>query len=185
MMDEEAKKELLSIARQAVEAAVRGEKLPEFKSTTDELQTKSGVFVTIKKPGRLRGCIGQFSSKLPLYQTVAEKAVASATQDPRFLADPITPAELSEIDIEISVLSPMRRIENPLDLELGKHGIYIKRGMRSGCFLPQVAAETGWSKEEFLSNCCWSKAGLKPDAWKDKDTEVNVFTAEIIAEKDV
>jgi len=77
MMDEEAKKELLSIARQAVEAAVRGEKLPEFKSTTDELQTKSGVFVTIKKQGRLRGCIGQFSSELPLYQTVAEMAVAS------------------------------------------------------------------------------------------------------------
>ncbi len=185
MMDEEAKKELLSIARQAVEAAVRGEKLPEFKSTTDELQTKSGAFVTIKKQGRLRGCIGQFSSELPLYQTVAEMAVASATQDPRFLADPITPAELSEIDIEISVLSPMRRIENPLDLELGKHGIYIKRGMRSGCFLPQVATEKGWSKEEFLSNCCWSKAGLEADAWKDKDIEVNVFTAEIIAEKDV
>ncbi|KPJ63110.1 MAG: hypothetical protein AMS15_01770 [Planctomycetes bacterium DG_23] len=183
-MDKKYKKELLSIARQAVEAAVRGEKLPELKSTTEELQTKSGVFVTIKNKGRLRGCLGQFTSELPLYQTVTEMAVASATQDPRFLGDPITPAELSEIDIEISVLSPLKRLENPLDFELGKHGISIKRGLRSGCFLPQVATETAWSKEEFLSHCCWSKAGLQPDAWKDKDTEISVFTAEIIEEKD-
>jgi AmmeMemoRadiSam system protein A len=184
-MNEEAKKELLSIARNIVEARVRGEKVPKFKSTMADLQTKSGAFVTIKNKGRLRGCLGQFTSELPLYQTVAEMAADSASRDPRFFSDPITPAELPEIDIEISVLSPMERIENPLDLELGKHGIYIKRGFYSGCFLPQVATETGWSKEDFLSNCCWTKAGLKPDAWKDKDTEVYVFTAEIIAEEKV
>ncbi|RPJ38229.1 MAG: AMMECR1 domain-containing protein, partial [Planctomycetaceae bacterium] len=99
--------------------------------------------------------------------------------DPRFLTNPITFSEVNKLEIEISVLSPLQRTDNPLNLELGTHGIYIKRGYACGCFLPQVADETGWSKEEFLSQCCSHKAGLAPDAWKDPKTEVYLFTAEV------
>jgi len=114
---------------------------------------------------------------------VREMAIA-ATRDQRFLMNPITPGELDQIDIEISVLSPLEKTDDPLSLELGKHGIYIKRGWSSGCFLPQVATETGWSKEEFLSRCCGGKAGLTAEAWREPDTEVFLFTAEIFGEKD-
>ncbi|MBA7695770.1 hypothetical protein ES703_104405 [subsurface metagenome] len=106
-------------------------------------------------------------------------AKSSATGDPRFFANPVTAEELDQLDIEISVLSPLKKTDDPLSLRLGTDGIYIKKGGFSGCFLPQVATETGWSKEEFLSYCCAHKAGLAPDAWKDKNTEVYLFTAEI------
>lgn len=182
-MEEETKKKLLAIARRTIEAVVRGESPPEFYLSDPELQPFRGAFVTIKKHGQLRGCIGQFVAQEPLYQVVRNMAIASATQDPRFFHWPLTPADLPDIEIEISVLSPLTRIANPLDIELGKHGIYIRRGNRTGCFLPQVATETGWSKEEFLSHCARDKAGLPPDAWKDPETEVYVFTAEILSEK--
>ena len=110
-------------------------------------------------------------------------AVASATGDSRFFGDRITPQEVDDLNIEISVLSPLKKTADPLSLWLGVDGIYIKKGYANGCFLPQVATETGWSKEEFLSYCCVHKAGLKPDAWKDKGTEVYLFTAEIIEEE--
>jgi len=114
-----------------------------------------------------------------LIELVAEMAKASATSDPRFFSDPITAEELDQLDIEISVLSPLQRTMDPLSLRLGVDGIYIKRGYATGCFLPQVATETGWSKEEFLSYCCSHKAGLPADAWKDPKTEVYLFTAEV------
>jgi uncharacterized protein (TIGR00296 family) len=106
-------------------------------------------------------------------------AKASATSDPRFFADRISAAELDQLDIEISVLSPLQKTSEPLNLQLGIDGIYIKKGRASGCFLPQVATETGWSKEEFLSYCCSHKAGLASDAWKDPETEVYLFTADV------
>jgi AmmeMemoRadiSam system protein A len=114
-----------------------------------------------------------------LIELVAEMAKSSATGDPRFFADPISAGELDQLDVEISVLSPLERTNEPLSLRLGVDGIYIKKGRVSGCFLPQVATETGWSKEEFLSNCCAHKAGLAADAWRDPETEVNLFTAEV------
>ena len=106
----------------------------------------------------------------------------AATGDPRFPLDRLKPSELDQIDIEISVLSPLKKTDQPLSLELGKHGIYIRRGPNAGCFLPQVATELGWSKEEFLRHCCAGKAGLEPDAWKNPDTEVLLFTADVISE---
>lgn len=181
-MHDDAAKRLLEIARAAVRAAVNGGPAPVVEESDPRLQGRQGCFVTLKNGERLRGCLGNFHSDQPLCQLVNEMARSSATQDPRFLAEPVTPDELPELTIEISVLSPMRRIEKPLDLELGVHGIYIRKGLASGCFLPQVADETGWSKEEFLSCCCGHKAGLAPDAWKDPATEVYVFTAEIIHE---
>ena len=110
-------------------------------------------------------------------------ASASATRDSRFSANPITAKELDELDIEISVLSPLEKTDDPLSLRIGIDGIYIVKAGRTGCFLPQVATETGWTTEEFLSNCCGHKVGLEPDAWKESDTEVYLFTAEVFGER--
>ena len=180
-MDDLDKQILLKVARDAVEAAVTGKSLPVPKSDRPALNARCGCFVTLKNRGRLRGCIGQFTSDKPLIELVADVARASATADPRFLAEPITPAELNRLDVEISVLSPLKRTSDPLSLRLGTDGIYIRRGCAAGCFLPQVAEETGWTKEQFLSYCCSHKAGLDPDAWKDPDTEVYLFTAEVFS----
>jgi AmmeMemoRadiSam system protein A len=133
----------------------------------------------LKNGDELRGCIGQFTSEQPLIALVAEMAQASATSDPRFRSHPITSRELPALDVEISVLSPLAKTKDPLSLRLGVDGIYIRRGHASGCFLPQVATETNWTKEEFLSYCCSHKAGLSPDAWQDPATEVYLFTAEV------
>jgi len=178
-MDDSQKQTLLEVARDTVKAVVRGGPVPEPKSDDPQLNAHCGCFVTLKNHGRLRGCIGQFTSEKPLIELVVEMAKASATSDPRFFADPITTTELDQIDIEISILSPLKRTDEPLSLRLGIDGIYIKKGCASGCFLPQVADEAGWSKEEFLSYCCAHKAGLPADAWKDAGTEVYFFTAEV------
>jgi AmmeMemoRadiSam system protein A len=116
---------------------------------------------------------------MPLIELIVEMTIASATEDPRFAGSRIKTSELNKLDIEISVLSPLKKTDDPLSLRLGVDGIYIKRGFASGCFLPQVATETGWSKEEFLSYCCAHKAGLEPEAWKDPETEVSLFTADV------
>ena len=178
-MNNQQKQTLLKIARDTVEAVIRKKKIAKPESDNPELNAPCGCFVTLKNRDRLRGCIGQFTSDSPLIELVAEMAKASATGDPRFLADPITVRELEKLDVEISVLSPLKRTDDPLSLRLGVDGIYIRRGHASGCFLPQVATETGWSKEEFLSYCCAHKAGLADDAWKDPETEVYLFTAEV------
>jgi AmmeMemoRadiSam system protein A len=178
-MNDEQKKTLLKVARDTVEAVIKRQKTTKPESEDPELNAPCGCFVTLKNHDRLRGCIGQFTSNSPLIESVAEMAKASATGDPRFFSDPITAGELEKLDVEISVLSPLKRTDDPLSLRLGVDGIYIKKGRASGCFLPQVATETGWSKEEFLSYCCTHKAGLAPDEWKDPETEVYLFTAEV------
>jgi len=178
-MNEAQKEILLKTARDTVEAVITNKPIPKPESDDPDLNANCGCFVTLKNRDRLRGCIGQFISEVPLIELVIEMAKASATGDPRFFADPITPDELEQLDIEISVLSPLQRTDNPLSLRLGIDGIYVKKGAAAGCFLPQVATETGWSKEEFLSYCCAHKAGLAPDAWKDPDTDVYLFTAEV------
>jgi len=180
---DEQKKTLLNVARKVVEMTVHRQPVSTFDSEDPLFKEPRGCFVTLHNHGQLRGCIGHFQPSDSLLKTLREMALA-ATQDSRFSMNPLTPAELSEIDIEISVLSPLELTDDPLSLELGKHGIYIKQGYRSGCFLPQVASETGWNREEFLSNCCGGKAGLSPDAWKQSDTEIYLFTAEIFGEKD-
>ena len=183
MLSENARKTLLTIARRTVEAVVRKEPLPEFDVEDAELSAHQGAFVTLRTDGQLRGCIGRFVADAPLWQIVRQMAVESATKDPRFFGTPLRPEELASLHIEISVLSPLRRVQDPMnEVELGTHGIYVRRGHRTGCFLPQVATETGWSKLEFLRHCCAGKAGLPADAWKDPQTEVHVFTAEVIQE---
>jgi len=180
-MSESSRKRLLAIARAALTDAVNGRPLPDEPVDDPELQGHQGAFVTLTERGQLRGCIGQFTADRPLYQVVRGMAMAAALRDTRFRR--VQPAELDDISIEISVLSPMRRITDPMnEVELGKHGIYIKRGWQTGTYLPQVATEHRMSKEEFLSSCTSHKAGLPPDSWKDPDTEVYVYTAEVFNE---
>jgi len=177
-MNDQQKQTLLKVARDTVEAVVVRKTAERPESDDPDLNAPCGCFVTLKNRGRLRGCIGRFISDDPLLELVAEMAKSSATSDPRFFADPIVLRELNQLDVEISVLSPLKRTDDPLSLRLGVDGVYIKKGRASGCFLPQVATETGWSKEDFLSQCCAHKAGLAPDAWQDPGTEVHLFTAE-------
>jgi len=184
----EARRALLAVARSAVEAAVRGEPSPEFPreategTVGDELAEPRGAFVTLKTRGRLRGCLGHFEADAPARERVREMARASALDDPRFAGDRIRPDELGNVQIEISLLHPREKVDDPLSIELGRDGIQVRKGARTGCFLPQVATETGWTKEEFLSHCCSHKAGLAPDAWRDPATEVLRFRAEVFGD---
>lgn len=179
-MNEKQKTVLLKVAKTAVEGAITGKPIGKPSAEDAALLTKAGCFVTLKNGEELRGCIGQFTADKPLIEMVAQMAVSSCLHDPRFGGNRITVRELPQLDIEISVLSPMVKTDDPLSLRLGVDGIYIVKGRRSGCFLPQVATETGWDKEDFLSFCCSHKAGLAPDAWKkDPNIEVYLFTADV------
>jgi hypothetical protein len=175
------KKDLLAIARNTVERYVKNNTKPEIdeKNLSSILKTNCGAFVTLKKYGNLRGCIGRFDASESLYKVVQEMAIASSTQDYRF--PPVESNEIPQLEIEISVLTPMRRISSIDEIELGKHGIYIRKGSRSGTFLPQVAIETGWTKEEFLGHCAQDKAGIGWNGWKD--AELYVYEALVFGEK--
>ena len=174
---------LLKLARKVVEAQVTRKEISGVEPCNDPaLSQPCGCFVTLHVDGLLRGCIGTFQASSPLWKTVIEIAKASL-DDPRFRGRPVLPSELGRLEIEISVLSVLEKTDDPLSLELGVHGIYISRDYHTGCFLPQVATEAGWSKEEFLSYCCSHKAGLPEDAWGDPKTDVYLFTAEVFSEK--
>jgi AmmeMemoRadiSam system protein B/AmmeMemoRadiSam system protein A len=165
----EEKKTLLGIARNTIVLYINEHKTPDVddKNFSPNLKMHAGAFVTLKEKGELRGCIGRFTADIPLWKVVQEMAIASSTEDTRFM--PVTAKEIDKLEIEISVLSPMKKIYSPDEIVLGKHGIYIKKGYYSGTFLPQVATETGWSKEEFLGHCARDKAGLGWDGWKDAE----------------
>jgi AmmeMemoRadiSam system protein B/AmmeMemoRadiSam system protein A len=175
------KKELLKIARSSMEGFVRTGKALDVSVNDPRLNEIEGAFVTLIKHGTLRGCIGNIIGQQPLYKVVRDMAVAAASQDPRF--DPVRPAEFKDIVVEVSVLSKPRRVKDASEIQMGKHGVIVSQEGHQGVFLPQVATETGWSKEEFLSQLCAQKAGLAPDAWKDPDTALYVFTADVFSEK--
>jgi len=185
MLSASDKTTLLRIARETVEATVRGGSPPAVSVESEALKALCGAFVTLRNADQLRGCIGTFAARGPLHETVREMA-AAALRDPRFLMNPVRPQELPDLDIEISALSPIEKVDDPLrEIELGRHGIRIDGPYGSGCFLPQVATETGWSLEEFLSQCCAGKAGLPRDAWMSPDVTVYRFEAEVFGEKDL
>jgi AmmeMemoRadiSam system protein A len=176
--------ELISMARSAVKAAVEGSWVTYDPTDNPELQVRTGCFVTLKNNGKLRGCIGRFTSEAPLWRLVREMAVSSATRDRRFAADPIKPSEVQDLDVEISVLFPPRKVTDPLkEIMLGRDGIIVRDKGRSGTFLPQVATETGWNLEEFLGHCARDKAGLTWEGWKSPTAEVFAYTATIIRER--
>ena len=167
------KKALKEIALQRIKDSLDGKRCSDNSSLFtihSSLNQKCGAFVSLHKHGHLRGCIGHFGEDYPLHEIVAEMARAAAFEDPRFM--PVTRDELNDLDIEISVLTPMRRIQSLDEFELHRHGIYIKKGYRSGTFLPQVTDEVNWTKEEFVGHCSQDKAGLGWDGWKDAELYV-------------
>ena len=170
---------LLKIARTSIETGLAGEEAPDIKVDSETLKTKMGAFVTLKKQGQLRGCIGFIEGRKPLADTVGEMARAAAFNDPRF--SPVTAPEMKDITIEISALTPLRQITDVNEIEVGKHGIYMVKGYRSGLLLPQVATEWNWDLTTFLEQTC-HKAGLPTDAWKDKDTKIYIFSAHVFGE---
>ena len=178
----EEKAQLLEIAREVVESQCRGEKTPEFVVNSPTLKEPRGAFVTLHKEGKLRGCIGHIRAKEPLVKTIVEMAEAAAFHDPRF--PPVSSKELGLLEYEISVLTPLQRIAEVDEIEVGKHGIYMKRGSCRGLLLPQVATEWGWDRTTFLEHTC-TKAGLPEDAWKDKKTEIHIFSAEVFSPGDL
>lgn len=172
VLSDEEKKILKEIAFTSIKDSLAGKPVaqPILNSQYPVLNSKCGAFVSLHKQGRLRGCIGHFGEDVPLHEIVAEMARAAAFEDPRFM--PVTMDELKDIDIEISVLTPMRRIQSLDEFELHRHGIYIRRGYHSGTFLPQVADEVNWTKEEFVSHCAQDKAGIGWDGWRDAELYV-------------
>lgn len=172
----EEKALLHKIARETIEARCRGEKPPKVEVTTAALKEPRGAFVTLTEKGELRGCIGYIVATRPLFEAIAEMAEAAAFHDPRFM--PVRTEALKDIKIEISVLTPLKRIDNVEEIQVGVHGVYIKQGFSSGLLLPQVATEYGWDRPTFLKHTC-QKAGLREDAWKDKSTEIYIFSADI------
>jgi len=181
MLNNSQRKRLLEIARASIQTYLQSGKKLELSETDPLLMQEMGAFVTLNKHGELRGCIGNLASRDPLYLTVRDMAVEAAVDDPRFNA--LTLSELKDIEIEVSVLSPLKKVDSAAKIEMGKHGVLVRKGYQSGVFLPQVATETGWSKEEFLNNLCSQKAGLAQGAWKDKNTELYIFEAEVFSEK--
>ncbi|MEW5724628.1 MAG: AmmeMemoRadiSam system protein A [Thermodesulfobacteriota bacterium] len=180
-LTDEERKALLELARTAIAKKLKRETEPPETPETEALASRSGAFVSLHKKGALRGCIGRFTAEGPLTQTVAEMARAAAFEDPRF--PPLRPEELAEVDVEISVLTPMRQVAAPDEIEVGRHGIYIVQGYNRGVLLPQVATEHGWDRQTFLEHTCL-KAGLGPGCWKDPKTEIFVFSAEVFGEKE-
>jgi uncharacterized protein len=167
---------LLAIARDAIVGTVTKSACSEPVVAAGPLTEERGCFVTIKQQGALRGCIGNFLATKPLWQLVQEMATAAATHDPRFY--PMKPADLEDFTLELSILSPLKKIESIDEIQVGVHGIYLEKNSARGVLLPQVATEYGWDRETFLRQTC-VKAGLKPDAWQE-GSSIYIFSAEIV-----
>jgi hypothetical protein len=182
-LDKSEQEALLKMARQTLKLYLNDKKTPKFneKELTARLKEKRGIFVTLKNCGELRGCIGQIFDPEPLYQEVIDYTVNS-TRDSRFYYHPVTAKEEKDIDIEISVLSPMRKVASYNDIVVGRHGVYLTKGGANAVFLPQVAPEQGWTRDEMLNQLA-QKAGLDKDAWR-KGADFMVFTAQVFGEKD-
>lgn len=173
------KAKLLKIARETLTEYLTAGTTPEYAPEEPGLLQEVAAFVTLhRRNGELRGCIGRIEVSQPLYRTVQESVISAATNDFRF--PPVTAAELNDILIEISALSPFQPLGSPDEIQIGRHGLLIRRDLRVGLLLPQVASGRGWDRDEFLRAICL-KAGLPTDAWRDAD--LYVFTAEVFEEE--
>jgi AmmeMemoRadiSam system protein A len=170
---------LLRVARDSIAAQLQGKAAAPVKATSPVLGESRGAFVSLHRRGQLRGCIGYIEAVKPLLQTVREMAPAAAFQDPRFR--PLQADELADLEIEISVLTPLKLIKSTDEIEVGRHGLYIVKGLNRGLLLPQVATQYHWDRQTFLGQTC-NKAGLPVDAWKDPGTQIFIFGAEIFAD---
>jgi len=175
------KQTLLEVARRALILAVEHRESLEDFPVNENLQQPGGAFVTLRRRDRLRGCVGQLPSKDALIHVVAHCARAAALEDSRF--EPVRSVELAELEIELSVLSPLFAV-TPEQIEVGKHGLLVSLGWQRGVLLPQVATEYGWSAERFLEETC-TKAGLARDTWKIPGTLIEAFTAEVFSESEL
>ena len=172
---------MIEIAKKSVEVAVKEHKLWDVPAPKSEaLERERGAFVTLKKKGDLRGCIGYSAPLKPLYVTVRDVAAYAAVEDTRF--QPVVPAELPALEFEVSVLSPLRRVSNLNEIQVGVHGLVLKKGEREGLLLPQVAPEQGWNRAEFLENICL-KSGLPNKSWLDEQADLFSFTALVFGEE--
>jgi AmmeMemoRadiSam system protein A len=170
----------LQVVRETLEHHLNGKPVPEFKYTDKKFAKKRGIFVTLKHAENLRGCIGFIQGLEPLGEAIPEMAISAATRDPRF--KPVTSEELAAIKIEISVLSPLEKVQDLSEIEIGRHGLLLQLGGRSGLLLPQVPVEWNWDREEFLTNLCM-KAGLPPGSHKHPNAILQKFSAEVFAEE--
>lgn len=177
----EHKKTLLKIARESIASAVHGKKPPKYKIDDAILKINCGAFVTLHINGNLRGCIGNITAEIPLWETVSNMAEESALKDPRFY--PLTTAEFNKVDIEISVLSPLKKIKDIKEINVGQHGLLVKSGFYQGLLLPQVATDYKWNRTQFLEQTC-HKAGLGKNCYREKATEIFIFSAIVFGEKD-
>jgi AmmeMemoRadiSam system protein A len=166
---------LKRLARNAIEKVLFG-KEEEDLDLPDPLKKQMGAFVCLKTKGELKGCIGHIRGDMPLDETIRQMALEAAFRDPRFV--PLSEAEWKDTDVEISVLTPMRKIKDIEEIEVGVSGIYLEKRGYSGLLLPQVATENGWDRKTFLEFACM-KAGLSRDAWKSKETDIYVFSADV------
>ncbi len=186
LLDSKQRSKLMEIAKKSVGHTVKTGMIPADPKIDDErLKRKEGAFVTLRKDGKLRGCIGHIvSPDTPLWKNVRDMAASAALEDGRFL--PVNRGELNDLEYEISVLSAPKEIEDWRDIKLGKHGVIVGRGPNKGVFLPQVAHETGWDREQFLTQLCSQKAGLPPDCYKNNpEVKLEIFTAQVFSEKDI
>jgi hypothetical protein len=172
---------LLTLARDTIEQYVTDRSVPELPEGDPAFLPERAVFVTLHKHGELRGCIGGLEAKEPLAEAVRSSAISAATQDPRF--PPVSPDELEDLEIEVSVLSPLQKVESPDEIIVGKHGVMVAKGMRRGVFLPQVAPEQGWDRDTMLTYLCAHKAGLPADAWRS-GADLYIFTTQVFSEED-
>ena len=175
-LTDDEKKTLHTIALTAIKKRLGNKSSAIPQTTANTLIEKRGAFVSLHKHGQLRGCIGYVHGVKPLAETINDMAIAAAFQDPRF--PPLKENELSDLDIEISVLTPMKQISDINQIEVGKHGLMMIKGPYSGLLLPQVATQYNWDRQTFLSETC-QKAGLPANAWKEEDTEIYIFSADI------
>jgi MEMO1 family protein len=174
------KSDLLALARKSVEFAVREKKAYEpAASASESLNQERGAFVTLKESGQLRGCVGYTSAVKPLYMTVRDTATLAALRDTRF--QPVSPSELPQLEYEISVLSPLRRVADIRQIKVGQHGLLMKNGTYQGVLLPQVPVEERWDRQRFLEETC-AKAGMRSGCWKDENTDIFMFTAVVFGE---
>ena len=176
------KKALMDIARNTVDQYTCKGKIYSVREQnySPALNTHTGIFVSLHKNGKLRGCIGRFQPDKPLYELVRDIAISASVKDPRF--KPVEEDELDEIELEISVLTPLQAVADTSEIKLGQHGIYIKKGSHSGTFLPQVAKQFGWTLEEFLGHCSRDKAHIGWKGWKE--AELFIYEAIVFVEKD-
>jgi len=179
-IDPHATRFLLALVRETIQCRLNGEPLPSPEPDDQLLLEPRGAFVTLKIDGRLRGCIGHVIGVAPLWQAVRDNAIAAAFEDPRF--EPMREDELLHTHIEISALTPLRRVEFD-DVIVGRDGVLLEKGMARGLLLPQVAVEFGWDRETFLDHTC-RKAGIEPGCWRHPDTIISTFSAQVFGENE-